>query len=121
MAGHFRFRTTKLVSRRQIVRLARAGYLLLERCKAQQVVRIDEAVEVYVPKMPAREHSIVLAGRLLGQAKEDDWPQLSYGYDAEDGEYDDEDGAEGETELALVPLHILKRLLDEESELATAV
>ena len=121
MAGYRRFRAAELVPWRQIVRFPRAGYLLLDRRKAQQVVRIVERVEAHVPKVPTREHSIVLAGRLLGQAEEDDWPQLGYGDDAEDREHDDEDGAEGESELALMPLHILERLLDEKSELATAV
>ena len=121
MAGYHRFSATELVPWRQIVRLPRASYLLLDRCKAQQVLRVAERVEVHVPKVPTREHSIVLAGRLLGQAEEDDWPQLGDGYDAEDREHDDEDGAEGESELAFMPLQILERLLDEKSELAIAV
>ena len=67
------------------------------------------------------KESVVWAGCLFGQAQENGWAFLCDADYDQDGEHDDEDGAEGKTELTLVPANVLARLLGEQSKLlATA-
>ena len=70
--------------------------------------------------MPAQEHAIVLTNLLLREAEENDGSLRDDAGDDEDGEHHDEDGAEGETELALVSRHVLEGLLHEEAEFLPA-
>ena len=70
--------------------------------------------------MPIEEHCIVLASSFLGKAKKDSWALLGDADNEEDGENDDEDGAEGQTELTLMPAYVLARLLHEQAKLLPA-
>jgi len=70
--------------------------------------------------MPTREDAIVLTHLFLREPQEDDGALLGDGRDYQDGENDDEDRAERQAELALVPPNVLARLLEEESELLPA-
>ena len=69
---------------------------------------------------PIHEHCIVFASRFLGKAKKDSRALLGDAHNDQDGEDDNEDGAKGETKLALVPTNVLARLLREQAKLLPA-